>query len=170
MSDYTGSKTPPEHRDLWRTPPPVFNYFNRKFAFSADIAASAENTLCKHFYSEENSALDQDWDVPPLSYVWCNPPYSNIGPWVKQTASQNKRGIGCVMLVPADQSVGWFKTAIQTAAQNIIVTGGRLAFISAATGMPVSGNNKGSQALIWAPYNDCPIATNYVDRATLLRG
>ncbi|MCD9504570.1 phage N-6-adenine-methyltransferase [Photobacterium phosphoreum] len=167
MADHT-SKTPLEHRDSWRTPPALFAYFNRRFNFKADIAASQHNALCDMFYSEENSALDQDWQVAPGSYVWCNPPYSDIGPWIKQIKQQNRRGIGCAMLVPQDQSVGWFKEAIKSAATNIIITGGRIAFINAATGKAVGGNNKGSQVIVWSPYNDTPIATQYIDRDMIL--
>ncbi|WP_419207556.1 phage N-6-adenine-methyltransferase [Photobacterium leiognathi subsp. mandapamensis] len=167
MADHT-SKTPLEHRDSWRTPPALFEYFNRRFDFKADIAACKENALCELFYSEENSALDQTWEVPTLSYVWCNPPYSDIGPWVRAAAKHSKSGIGCVMLVPADQSVGWFKESLLSASEIIIITGGRLAFINAATGKPVTGNNKGSQLLVWQPFNDTPIQTKYIERDYIL--
>lgn len=168
MADYTGSNTPKENRDRWQTPPAIFAYFNNIYNFKIDIAASRENTFCKQFYSEDNSALEQDWDAQPGDYVWCNPPYSNIGPWIKAISQQNKRGIGAVMLIPADQSVGWFKEAIRTASLNEIIIGGRLAFLSAATGKPVPGNNKGSQILIWQPFNDVPIITKYIERDFIL--
>ncbi|TGZ35336.1 hypothetical protein EQ875_01617 [Photobacterium damselae subsp. damselae] len=169
MADHT-SKTPLEDRDKWRTPEKLFQFFNSRYNFSVDVAASEQNNLCEFFYSEENSALDKNWEVPVGSYAWCNPPYSNISPWIIQASEQASLGIGCVMLVPADQSVGWFKTAIKSVSENIIIVGGRISFISATTGKPVNGNNKGSQVLIWTPFNESPIVTKYIERDLILRG
>jgi hypothetical protein len=71
-------------------------------------------------------------------YVWLNPPYSDITPFVKKAAAESANQIGTVMLVPADTSVGWFKEAIQTASEVRFITAGRLAFINPVTGKPVS--------------------------------
>lgn len=101
-------------------------------------------------------------------YVWLNPPYSDITPFVKKAAAESVNQIGTVMLVPADTSVGWFKEAIQTASEVRFITAGRLAFINPVTGKPVSGNNKGSMLIIWRPYprTHCHFAT--VDREELM--
>lgn len=168
MADYTGSNTPVEIRDKWRTPSAIFHALDKEFNFAIDVAASDDNHLCEKYHTEENCGLSKAWDVPAQSYAWCNPPYSNIKPWVEQANRQAKRGIGCVMLIPQDQSVGWFKEAIRSCAEVRIITGGRIAFINAATGLPVKGNNKGSQFLIWRPFNDYPVITRYVDRDKLI--
>ncbi|HGU0788617.1 TPA: phage N-6-adenine-methyltransferase, partial [Escherichia coli] len=148
MTDFTGSNTPAEHRDSWRTPPEIFAALNAEFVFQLDAAASEKNRLCRLFISQEQNTLTTSWPEAmgyASGYVWLNPPYSNISPFVKKAATENKfSSVGCVMLLPADTSVGWFHEAIQTASEVRFITAGRLAFINPLTEKPVSGNNKGS--------------------------
>lgn len=168
--DYGGSKTPLDQRDLWRTPPALFASLNAEFCFQLDAAAAPHNALCGKFITAERNTLETPWadylNVP--GYVWLNPPYSDITPFVKKAATESANQIGTVMLVPADTSVGWFKEAIQTASEVRFITAGRLAFINPVTGKPVSGNNKGSMLIIWRPYprTHCHFAT--VDRDELM--
>ncbi|MGI1273058.1 DNA N-6-adenine-methyltransferase [Enterobacter kobei] len=42
MTDYTGSNTPAEQRDLWRTPPALFASLDAEFCFQLDAAAEIE--------------------------------------------------------------------------------------------------------------------------------
>lgn len=168
--DYGGSKTPLDQRDLWRTPPALFASLDAEFCFQLDAAAAPHNALCRKFITAEQNTLETQWadylSIP--GYVWLNPPYSDITPFVKKAAAESNNQIGTVMLVPADTSVGWFKEAIQTASEVRFITAGRLAFINPVTGKPVSGNNKGSLLIIWRPYprTDCHFAT--VDRDELM--
>lgn len=167
---YGGSKTPLDQRDLWRTPPALFASLDAEFCFQLDAAAAPHNALCRKFITAEQNTLETPWadylNVP--GYVWLNPPYSDIMPFVKKAAAESANQIGTVMLVPADTSVGWFKEAIQTASEVRFITAGRLAFINPVTGKPVSGNNKGSMLIIWRPYprTHCHFAT--VDREELM--
>lgn len=168
--DYGGSKTPLDQRDLWRTPPALFASLDAEFCFQLDAAAAPHNALSRKFITAEQNTLETPWadylNVP--GYVWLNPPYSDITPFVKKAATESANQIGTVMLVPADTSVGWFKEAIQTASEVRFITAGRLAFINPVTGKPVSGNNKGSMLIIWRPYprTHCHFAT--VDRDELM--
>lgn len=168
--DYGGSKTPLDQRDLWRTPPALFASLDAEFFFQLDAAAAPHNALCRKFITAEQNTLETPWadylNVP--GYVWLNPPYSDITPFVKKAAAESANHIGTVMLIPADTSVGWFKEAIQTASEVRFITAGRLAFINPVTGKPVSGNNKGSMLIIWRPYprTHCHLAT--VDRDELM--
>lgn len=161
--DYGGSKTPLDQRDLWRTPPALFASLDAEFRFQLDAAAAPHNALCRRYITAEQNTLETPWadylNVP--GYVWLNPPYSDITPFVKKAAAESANQIGTVMLVPADTSVGWFKEAIQTASEVRFITAGRLAFINPVTGKPVSGNNKGSMLIIWRPYprTHCHFAT-----------
>ncbi|WP_080395942.1 phage N-6-adenine-methyltransferase [Enterobacter hormaechei] len=168
--DYGGSKTPLDQRDLWRTPPAFFASLDAEFCFQLDAAAAPHNALCRKFITAEQNTLETPWAdyLNAPGYVWLNPPYSNITPFVKKAATESANQIGTVMLVPADTSVGWFKEAIQTASEVRFITAGRLAFINPVTGKPVSGNNKGSMLIIWRPYprTHCHFAT--VDRDELM--
>ncbi|HBQ3895944.1 TPA: phage N-6-adenine-methyltransferase [Klebsiella pneumoniae] len=168
--DYGGSKTPADQRDLWRTPPALFACLNAEFCFQLDAAAAQHNALCKKFITAEQNTLETLWadylSIP--GYVWLNPPYSDITPFVKKAAAESSNQIGTVMLVPADTSVGWFKEAIQTASEVRFITAGRLAFINPVTGKPVSGNNKGSMLIIWHPYPRTHCQFTTVERDALL--
>ncbi|EIV7919154.1 phage N-6-adenine-methyltransferase [Klebsiella pneumoniae] len=169
-SDYGGSKTPADQRDLWRTPPALFACLNAEFCFQLDAAAAQHNALCKKFITAEQNTLETSWadylSIP--GYVWLNPPYSDITPFVKKAAAESSNQIGTVMLVPADTSVGWFKEAIQTASEVRFITAGRLAFINPVTGKPVSGNNKGSMLIIWHPYPSTHCRFSTVERDALM--
>ncbi|HBQ9083270.1 TPA: phage N-6-adenine-methyltransferase [Klebsiella quasipneumoniae] len=168
--DYGGSKTPADQRDLWRTPPALFACLNAEFCFQLDAAAAQHNALCKKFITAEQNTLETPWDdylsIP--GYVWLNPPYSDITPFVKKAAAESSNQIGTVMLVPADTSVGWFKEAIQTASEVRFIIAGRLAFINPVTGKPVSGNNKGSMLIIWHPYPRTHCHFSTVERDALM--
>ncbi len=167
---YGGSKTPADQRDLWRTPPALFACLNAEFCFQLDAAAALHNALCKKFITAEQNTLETSWadylSIP--GYVWLNPPYSDITPFVKKAAAESANQIGTVMLVPADTSVGWFKEAIQTASEVRFITAGRLAFINPVTGKPVSGNNKGSMLIIWHPYPRTHCHFSTVERDALM--
>lgn len=168
--DYGGSNTPADQRDLWRTPPALFACLNAEFCFQLDAAAAAHNALCRKFITAEQNTLETSWDdylsIP--GYVWLNPPYSDITPFVKKASAESANQIGTVMLVPADTSVGWFKEAIQTASEVRFITAGRLAFINPVTGKPVSGNNKGSMLIIWHPYPRTHCRFSTVERDALM--
>jgi len=167
------SNTPPEDKDRWRTPPEIFHALNAEFCFVLDAAASKENALCRSYITEMQDTLATDWkavmpDIP--GYAWLNPPYSKPMPFVKKAAQENADNwTGVVMLLNADCLVGWLLEAIKTAHEVRFITGGRLVFLSASTGKPVSGNNKGQMLVIWHPYpraGDCRMTT--VDRDTLM--
>lgn len=161
------------NRDAYSTPKEVFAVFNEEFNFAIDVAASCENALCATYFSEERSALTRDW-FPDGSiswagqYAWCNPPYSDIGPWVAKAAEQSGKGIGTVMLVMMDQSVGWYREAIKTCQEVRLVIGGRLSFIDPSTGKPAAGNNKGSMFIIWHPFGRTPVRYSHIERDEML--
>lgn len=169
-SDYGGSKTPVEQRNLWQTPIPLFVALDAEFCLTLDAAASADNALCNRYITEEQNTLTTPWAdflVAP-GYVWLNPPYSDITPFVQKAAAESKNQIGTVMLVPSDTSVGWFREAIETASEVRFIVRGRLAFINPASGKPVSGNNKGSMLIIWHPYPRTHCQFTTVERDALI--
>jgi phage N-6-adenine-methyltransferase len=140
------SNTPTEIRDLWQTPQALFNHYHRRFHFNMDVAASSKNKLCDMYFSEEDNALDCAW----WNVNWCNPPYSDIMPWVNKAIEEMDDGCLTVMLIPADTSVKWFKAAFENCSECHFISG-RISFINAETQKPVSGNNKGSVVFIFDP-------------------
>ena len=61
MTDYTGSKTPVEQRNLWQTPIPLFVALDAEFCLTLDAAASADNALCNRYITEEQNTLTTPW-------------------------------------------------------------------------------------------------------------
>lgn len=168
--------------DLWRTPPEVFNTLNREFNFLADMAASHENALLPLHFTEKQDSLSFDWaDEACLQrnvtrYVWLNCPYSNPMPWVKQSVKAQLGGLGVVMLLNDDTSVGWFAEALKTVSEirHIIAdpkekggySSGRIGFLN-ADGKPVNGNNKPQFVLVFNPHKVGAQVTSYIPKSKL---
>jgi phage N-6-adenine-methyltransferase len=153
MNTENKSLTPVSIKDLWQTPVGLFNKLNDEFKFTTDIASSDDNHFCADWLNEKDDALafGQSWG----GVNWCNPPYSNIHPWVEACILKHKQGLTTVMLVPSDTSVKWFKLAYESCNEVRFISG-RISFINADTKKPVNGNNKGSVLFIWrgnAPKN-----------------
>jgi phage N-6-adenine-methyltransferase len=160
--------------DTWATPQPIYDALDLEFGFCADMAASKENHKHDIYWAEQDkpNSLSSSWGslLFPMSFanpwVWCNPPYSDIGPWVDKAIEAQRQGVGTVMLVMADPSVLWFAKATKAATEIRFVTEGRLAFLE--NGKPKSGNNKGSVFFIFAPKLIGAGITTYVTRSELL--
>ncbi|WP_335949975.1 phage N-6-adenine-methyltransferase [Klebsiella michiganensis] len=151
MTDFGGSKTPKNERDYWQTPIEIFNALDREFGFWLDAAASESNALCAHYLTELDDSLNSDW----TSYgsIWCSPPYSDIGTWVEKAAEQSRaQSQAVVMLLPADISTGWFISAMQSADELRLITGGRVQFVPASVTGKRQSNPKGSLLFIWRPF------------------
>jgi phage N-6-adenine-methyltransferase len=175
MKGYHDSKTPETIRDLWRTPKFVFDYYDRRFNFSIDMAATKESSLCGMCYISEKmdallhstmaDAIDELGKV--VNAIWCNPPYSKIMPWVAMvTEYAQVYKIPYVMLLPADTSVMWFKLAFDNCTECHFISG-RLAFISEDAGKPVSGNNKGSVVFVFDPHSPFKSQVKLIDRDSM---
>lgn len=54
------------------------------YPFDLDVAASPENAKAPTFYTIEDDGLTQQW----RGLVWCNPPYSDCGAWVRKAWSE----------------------------------------------------------------------------------
>ena len=145
MNTENKSFTEKEIKDLWQTPIEIFETLNKEFKFNCDVAASEKNNLCSKYIDEEKDALKCNWGTSN----WCNPPYSNINPWVDKAILEHEKGNNTVMLVPSDTSVQWFKKAFDNCSEVRFISG-RISFINCETGKPVNGNNKGSVLFIWS--------------------
>ena len=93
------------------TSPEVFGPLHQRFRFTIDVAASAANTKLERFYSIEDDGLDLPWYG---ERVWCNPPYSNIRPWVEKAWAEWPFAELIVMLVPANRTEqGWWQELVE---------------------------------------------------------
>lgn len=132
-----------------------FAPLNKRFHFSVDVAASSGNTRLTRYYTTERSGLDASWES---ERVYCNPPYSDIRPWVEKANAE----INCdliVMLLPANRTEqGWWQTLVEPfrdragSRMRVEFIAGRIRFI--APGRKAIGPNErppfGVCLLIWS--------------------
>jgi phage N-6-adenine-methyltransferase len=108
------------------TAPEVFGPLNERFGFTLDVAAAApHNAKCERYFTVEDDGLSQPW---MSERVWCNPPYSDCGAWVRKAWSEWrgrenrmawwKRSIAApdlvVMLLPANRvEQSWWQDHVE---------------------------------------------------------
>lgn len=84
-----------------------------EFGFYLDAAADKDNALCSYYLTEKDDSLNCDWES--YGAIFLNPPYSEIQPWINKSDEQCKKQLQpIVMLIPADTSVGWFNSALDS--------------------------------------------------------
>lgn len=83
------------------TPDWLFDELNERFSFTLDAAANALNAKCKTFFDLKTNGLLRPW--APHS-VWCNPPYSQIAPWLEKAWQEHRAGASIAMLLPANRT------------------------------------------------------------------
>ena len=108
-------------RQDWTTPQGFFEGLHQEYQFTLDGAADSANGLLPRASTVAN----------PLSWrgerVFCNPPWSNIRPFVEMAIEAEV----AVLLVPARTNARWFHRAL--------ALGARVRFF---LGRPKFGNNK----------------------------
>lgn len=90
--------------------------------FNLDAAAAEHNAKAPRYYTREQDGLSQPWE----GNVWCNPPYSDCGAWVRKAWDEwsTRRRIQrppfwsgpelIVMLLPANRvEQGWWQDHVE---------------------------------------------------------
>lgn len=83
------------------TAPEVFDPLHARFRFTIDVAASAKNAKLPRYYTIDDDGLAQSWAG---ERVWCNPPHSDIGPWLEKAWDEYASADLIVMLLPANRT------------------------------------------------------------------
>ena len=89
--------------DEWETPQEFFDKLDEEFHFDIDLAATSENSKCKHREGHYSNAFSSK--KYSCFMYWCNPPYSKCKEFVKFVSDEN---INCVMLLPSRTDTRWF--------------------------------------------------------------
>lgn len=89
----------------WRTPPEFFLELDQEFHFTVDVAASDNNALLPRYYIASQDGLAQDWS---METIWCNPPYTDVLPWVRKAAASRFLGATTVLLLNSSTDTAWF--------------------------------------------------------------
>ena len=97
QTKYAGSN---RHVDDRALPDDYFAQFQARFKFTIDVAAASHNAKLPRYYSINNSGLDASWDG---ERVYCNPPYSNVRPWIEKAWRETTAEL-IVMLLPANRT------------------------------------------------------------------
>lgn len=138
-----------------------FAVLHERFKFTVDAAAAPHNAKLPRFYSAENSGLEASWEGES---VYCNPPFSDIAPWVRKAWSETKARV--VMLLPANRTEqGWWHDLVEPnrdrpgSRLRLEFIRGRLRFMKPgeATMRPNNRPPFGCCLLIWEP--DAPGTT-----------
>ena len=101
---------PRRHVDDRALPVEDFARLQERFDFTVDVAASLYNAKLPRFYSIEDSGLVASWAG---ERVYCNPPYSDIRPWIEKAWSEIDAEL-IVMLLPANRTEqGWWQDLVE---------------------------------------------------------
>ncbi len=153
------SNTPENERDTWRTPQYIFDYANKIVGgIDFDTACDFDNALATPIFKNVDSmdALYVEW----VGKCWCNPPYSNIAPWIKKAIESDAI---TVMLIPTPNGEAYYSNLIANSHEVSIQ--GRVSFIG-ADGNPKNGNTRGSSLFIINGY--AKGSRTIVNRSTLI--
>lgn len=91
-------------------PQDIFNELNKRFRFTVDVAAAQHNAKLERFYDRGNCGLSRSWAG---ERVYCNPPYSNITPWVVKAWREVDAEL-IVMLLPANRTgQAWWQKHVE---------------------------------------------------------
>lgn len=89
----------------WETPDSIFLPLNKEFGFTLDVAASESNHKCPRYLTEEDNALAKSWSG---EICWLNPPYRQVGNWIKKAYQESRNGATIVCLVQARTNTNWW--------------------------------------------------------------
>jgi phage N-6-adenine-methyltransferase len=96
----TAKRGPNPKVDDRATTPEMFADLSERFGpFTIDVAAASHNTKCERFYTIDDDGLAQSWAG---ERVWCNPPFSDVAPWVAKAWESGAETV--VMLLPANRT------------------------------------------------------------------
>lgn len=105
----TGKRGAVDAVDDRGTPQEFFDELSERFGgFTLDVAAAKHNAKCDDFMDVLDDGLSKIWQ----GRVWCNPPYSDCGAWVRKAWTE---WLGAL---PYERTVWWRR---QSTAPDLIV-------------------------------------------------
>ena len=112
--------------DEWETPADFYDKLNKRFKFTLDPCSTPLNHKCEKHYTIEEDGLSKSWKD---EVVFVNPPYGEVGKWVKKAYDEStQNGATVVMLIPSRTDTRYWHDYIMTSASAIYFVKGRLKF------------------------------------------
>ena len=109
----------------WETPQALFDKLNKTYGFTLDPCATEESRKCERYYTIEEDGLSKSWKG---ERVFVNPPYGDIGKWVKKSYEESLHKDGLVvMLIPSRTDTRYWHDYVMNAS-SIYFIKGRLKF------------------------------------------
>ena len=158
--------------DSWRTPPEVISFIEGKFGeIKMDLCSDDKNKVTLDNLSEVDDFLDDKWINSGYTGEahWCNPPYSNPLPFVKQCVKWAQHGYAVAGILNSDTSTNWFIELANAKALLMPIVGGRIHFLN-NEGVPVKKNNKPQVMFYLAPFLAQSVDTEYVHITEIYKG
>lgn len=124
-------------KDNWETPWDMIDVINKDCPIGLDVCTDGKNAKCSMYLTD---SLELPWKMflPSDKYIWRNPPYSDVQPWVDKIIESR---LPTLLLVNASTSAKWFHDILNVASEMWVIRG-RVAFIDPDTGEPVNGNDR----------------------------
>ena len=123
------------------TPEAFIDAAQRKLGdgFVWDLAANDSNAVAVGYFDEKANSLIQDWNAiqgwDGPCWLWLNPPFANIRPWVKKCWEESQKGAKVACLVPASVGANWWAEYVDGKA-HVLFLQGRLTFKGETTPYP----------------------------------
>ena len=109
----------------WETPQMLFNKLDARYGFTLDACATDENHKCDKYYTLKDDGLSKSWKG---ERVFVNPPYGDIGKWVKKSFEESRdQNTLAVMLIPSRTDTRYWHDYVMNAS-TIYFIKGRLKF------------------------------------------
>ena len=119
--------------DQWATPQDLFDELNKEFFFDLDPCADESNHKCEQYFTEQDDGLKKSWGG---CRVFCNPPYSKIGDWVRKAYYESVKDNTLVcLLIPARTDTKYFHDYINHRSEIRFIKG-RLKFGNSKNSAP----------------------------------
>ena len=137
--------------DEWETPKEFIEELCEKYNIypRLDPCATSANRKCLLFFTEEENGLHQEWEHD----VWCNPPHSITGDFVRKAYNEwLQNNINIMLLVPANTiSTIWWHEYVEDITEYHAIKG-RIRFLR--DGKPSEFVSRNSYILIIYRKND----------------
>ena len=133
----------------YQTPPDFMAAIKRRLCiqdFMFDLAADAQNKQAIDYFDKEADALKQNWHGIGQGWLWLNPPFANISPWVEKCAIEAMLGAKIAVLIPASVGADWWKKHVVNNSYQLFLNG-RLKFVGCEDYYP-----KDCALLLYTPY------------------